>query len=250
MIKLGMKIDTPELWNELPIGATVTDRDGWIHTKVRDYSPGTSTSTWVDPETDQKGTFNTPWAWGTVLTSLPEPELAPHPEIGTVLAWNSQDAGLFGVKNGDRVTVTGHAGRNLSDVPLITIRPTPPRLARRSAPWSMEHFAPVDELDQRELEALRGDVATLKDALTEAQVDLAATKDAAREYREQADAEVTRLLALLDTRADELAEVEKDSAAAHAALSYVLEHLPSYSEGAALKTRTLGYWDGVKDAQS
>lgn len=72
-LKIGDKIDTPEKFNDLPVGATMTDVDGWVHTKVRDHVVGRGDSTsYVTPE-GETGMFGCPWAWGggSVLTSLP-----------------------------------------------------------------------------------------------------------------------------------------------------------------------------------
>lgn len=67
--------------------------------------------------------------------------------------------------------------------------------------------------------------------------------DLGTQYREFADAEVTRLLLELEeaNRRAELAEAERDAAAA--TISYVAERL--YEVGRA---EMLGYWEGVKDA--
>lgn len=182
-----------------------------------------------------------------------EPELKPHPvkphpEIGATLAWkdSSPSPTTFGVKPGDLVTVTGHSGHNSQGEPCVSITPCPrPDLQNR---WSTEWFEVVDEVEEmkdavadaiRELDATRRELETLRVAAAELQDDLEATKAAAREEIEGA----RRLVKMLEEAGDTERELQADSKAAHAALSYALELLDPEA-----KARVLGYWDGVKDA--
>jgi hypothetical protein len=76
--KPGDPISTAEQFDTLPLGATLTDADGWVHTKVAQSNPPGETNchavtTYVDSDGDV-GTFFQPWNFGAVLTTPPRAE--------------------------------------------------------------------------------------------------------------------------------------------------------------------------------
>ena len=81
------------------------------------------------------------------------------------------------------------------------------------------------------------------DTLHAAKRELDDSTRAFSDYKERADAEVTRLLQQVTEANAKLSVVEAERDAAAAALSYVVERLDE-----ADRERVLGYWDGVKDA--
>lgn len=73
-LQVGDRVDTVEKWNTLPVGTVLTDRDGWVFTKtVETYQEAGENATYVESD-GGSGTFNAPFKWDTVLTSLPGQE--------------------------------------------------------------------------------------------------------------------------------------------------------------------------------
>jgi len=99
---------------------------------------------------------------------------------------------------------------------------------------------------QQYIDTLTREAAERDELLGEAAQALAEAKaevDEGTRFREKADAEVTRLLALVAQEREraELAELERDAAAA--TISYVAERMEDVG-----RAEMLGYWEGVKDA--
>lgn len=70
--KIGSAIPDSDTWDALPMGSTLLDDDGWIHTKTANYAPGQFSSTYVD-QNGYQGSFHAPWDYQPlVLQSLPE----------------------------------------------------------------------------------------------------------------------------------------------------------------------------------
>ena len=67
---IGEKITTEERFTALPIGTVLTDKDGWIHTKVADPYPGCHSTTYVD-DNGGEGKFHFVWNYAPTITSFP-----------------------------------------------------------------------------------------------------------------------------------------------------------------------------------
>jgi cell division septum initiation protein DivIVA len=87
-IQIGQPVESLEDFNTLPIGAVLTDRQNWVHTKIEDGisrgfdapdTAGNQTTT-ATLNGDDVGTFGNCWQWGAVLTSLPGAETPEAPE--------------------------------------------------------------------------------------------------------------------------------------------------------------------------
>jgi hypothetical protein len=75
----GTTIDTPELVALLPLGTTLRDSDGWIHTKIAEEYGSDDTTSYTSPG-GESGTFGTCWACSSSATRF-FAVLAPEPTL-------------------------------------------------------------------------------------------------------------------------------------------------------------------------
>lgn len=80
---IGEIVSSAEAFNLLPIGATLRDEDGWVHTKIADapivdgrvvFKGGDHTTTYVSDETGG-GSFYRVWGYQPTVLSLPDVEV-------------------------------------------------------------------------------------------------------------------------------------------------------------------------------
>lgn len=84
--EIGSPITTAEQFNTLPIGATLTDKDGWVHTKIADNvldanQRPTNATTSYTVDGKEEGEFYACWHWSARLTSLPESEVSDEETV-------------------------------------------------------------------------------------------------------------------------------------------------------------------------
>lgn len=279
--KIGQKIDSIEAFIALPVGSTLTDAQGWVHTKVADpvlAEDGSMiseqhTTRYVAPD-GSEGTFYAPWSWGVVLTSLPAEEspAAPAParplidfsgpsratarEYATDLTSRVNNEGTNLVLNEVALgkQVDAYA---LNEALLDAMRHIATRfgqsMARRRAGEKAAHLGYIvhgvldnhaDNLPAYEAGQRSRKVAALEADLAEAhseRASLVTEVEALKARTSAAQEESVRIRKVATARDSLLAETVADRDQVASVLDYALDLLSEQD-----KARVFGFWDGVK----
>lgn len=107
----GDAVTNSQEFNTLPLGTTLRDGDGWIHTKISDFvepGGGEDTTSYVQPD-GTTGTFRRCWTYGpTRIVSIPHVEQTSGFAVGDLLRFINFDE----VRSADLLILDG-AGETL-----------------------------------------------------------------------------------------------------------------------------------------